>query len=84
MVCMLVDVVDVQVLDGYRLRLRFDDGAEGNVDISHLVDFKGVFEPLKDYAFFSRVKVNPDIGTICWENGADLSPSSLREKILLS
>jgi hypothetical protein len=79
--CTLVDVIDVEVLDGYRLHLQFDDGAQGVVDISKLVPFKGIFEALNDKEFFSRVSVNPDIGTICWENGADLSPTSLRESI---
>lgn len=82
--CSLVDVVDVKVLDGYRLYLHFDDGAQGQVDISKLVPFQGVFEPLNDKRFFSKVSVNSDIGTICWENGADLSPTYLRENIELS
>lgn len=79
--CSLVDVVDVKVLDGYRLYLQFDDGAHGQVDISKLVPFQGVFESLNDKRFFEKVSVNADIGTICWENGADLSPTYLRENI---
>lgn len=81
MQCTLVDIIGVKVLDGYRLYLQFDDGAHGQVDISELVPFKGVFEPLNDKSFFSKVSVNPDIGTICWENGADISPTYLRENI---
>ena len=81
MICTLEDVIDVKALDGYRLRLRFDDGAQGVVDISKLVPFKGIFKALNDKEFFSRVSVNQDIGTIYWENGADLSPASLRESI---
>jgi hypothetical protein len=34
-----------------RLWLRFDDGAEGEVDIARLVSFSGVFEPLLDPVF---------------------------------
>jgi Protein of unknown function (DUF2442) len=81
MKCTLVDVVSVKVLDGYKLHLEFDDGAQGDVDVSKLIPFKGIFEPLSNKAFFSRVAVNPDIGTIYWENGADLSPTYLREHI---
>ena len=76
-----LDVVSVKVLPEYKLYLQFEDGSDGKVDISKLVPFKGVFEPLKDKAFFSRVYVNPDIGTICWENGADLSPTYLYQQI---
>lgn len=81
MKCTLSDVVNVKVLDGYTLHLQFDDGFQGDVDISKVVPFKGVFEPLNSKDFFSRVVVNSDIGTICWENGADLSPTFLRNYI---
>ncbi len=63
------------------LHLQFDDGSQGNVDVSKLIPFKGIFEPLKNRDFFSRVSLNRDIGTICWENGADLSPSLLHDNV---
>ncbi len=81
MICSNVDVTQVTVLNDYNLHLCFDDGVQGNVNISELIPFKGIFEPLKDKDFFSRVMVNHDIGTICWENGADLSPTFLRKNI---
>jgi hypothetical protein len=59
------------------LRLRFEDGAEGVVDVSELVEFRGVFAPLEDRDYFAQVSVNPDIGTICWPSGADLDPDVL-------
>jgi hypothetical protein len=74
---MLKDVVQVEYLDGYRLRLRFEDGTEGVVDVSQLVQFTGVFAPLEDRAYFAQVSVNGDIGTTCWSNGADLDPDVL-------
>ncbi|OGT35517.1 MAG: hypothetical protein A3F11_04370 [Gammaproteobacteria bacterium RIFCSPHIGHO2_12_FULL_37_14] len=81
MKCTNVDVIEVKVLNDYKLHLTFDDGISGDVDISKLVSFKGVFEQLKDRKFFSEVRVNHDIGTICWGNGADLSPTLLHESI---
>ena len=63
---MLVDIVEVRPLEGYQLYLRFQDGVEGVVDISQLIPFNGVFEPLKDRVFFEQVRVNPEWGTICW------------------
>jgi hypothetical protein len=74
---MLKDITAVWPLDGYRLRLRFEDGIEGGVDISEVVQFTGVFAPLKESGYFARVSVNPDWGTICWPNGADLDPDVL-------
>jgi hypothetical protein len=74
---MLQDVVEARPLDGYTLYLRFEDGAEGVVDVSKLLPFEGVFTPLRDLARFREVTVNPEWGTVCWPNGADLDPDVL-------
>jgi len=74
---MLKDVVEVYPLDGYRLRLRFEDGTEGVIDVSQLVPFTGVFAPLRDRTEFLSVRVNPELGTVCWPSGADLDPDVL-------
>jgi hypothetical protein len=73
---MLVDVVETRALDLYRLWIRFDDGAEGSVDVAALVPFRGVFEPLRDPAEFARAYVDPELGTVRWPCGADLEPPS--------
>jgi hypothetical protein len=52
---MLKDVVAVEPLPNSRLKVRFDDGTEGVVDVAKMVSFSGVFEPLKDEAFFAQV-----------------------------
>jgi len=74
---MLQDVTNVEYLADYRLRLRFEDGVEGIVDVTEFVPFTGVFAPLKDKTYFAQVRVDADIGTICWSNGADLDPDVL-------
>jgi hypothetical protein len=78
---MLQDVVEVKLLDGYRLHLRFEDGVEGVVDIATLVRFEGVFLPLRDRATFEKVRVHPELGTIIWPNGADLDPDVLYAEV---
>ena len=77
----LLDIVKVRPLKGYRLKITFEDGIEGVVDVAKTVEFTGVFEPLKDEGFFRRVEVNPDTGTIEWPNGADLDPVVLYTQI---
>jgi hypothetical protein len=74
---MLKDVVEVRPLDNYRLWLRFEDGAAGEVDVAGLVAFRGVFAPLQDKATFDRVRVEPELGTVVWPDGADLDPDVL-------
>lgn len=68
------DVVEVQPLKAFRLKLRFDDNVEGEFDVGKVVGFDGVFAPLKDPAYFERVRVEPELGTVVWPNGADLDP----------
>ena len=74
---MLFDVIEVKVIKGYTLFLRFEDGIEGTVDISNLIPFSGIFAKLEDLDYFATVSVNKELGTIVWDNGADLSPEYL-------
>lgn len=68
---MLSDVVKVEPRGGYRLWLQFQDGVEGEIDLEPLLNFQGVFAPLRDSAYFARVAVHPEVGTIHWPNDAD-------------
>jgi hypothetical protein len=71
---LLRDVVDVKPLGEHRIYLRFDDGVEGELDLLPKLKFRGVFAPLKDPAYFARVRIEPEAGTISWPNDADLDP----------
>ncbi len=73
-------VTEAKPLDGYRVHLRFNDGAEGVVDLARLIAFQGVFRPLKDIKYFHRLRVDTEAGTICWPNGADIDPDVLHSK----
>jgi hypothetical protein len=74
---MLQDIVAAVPLDHFRLKLRFEDGVEGVVDVAQCVRFSGVFAPLRDPVQFAAVVVNPELGTVCWPCGADLDPDVL-------
>ena len=68
----------VRYLDGYRLMLTFATGEDRIIDLCDEVG-EGVFEPLKDPAFFKRVAIDLIAETISWPNGVDLCPHSLYE-----
>ena len=68
-----VTVTSVEVVGHYRLRLGFSDGSRREVDLTG--ELHGpVFEPLGDPDFFSQVRVDNELGTVVWPNGADLDP----------
>jgi hypothetical protein len=69
---MLKDAVLVRPLNDHRLFVRFEDGAEGEIDMAALVSFSGVFALLREKTVFDKVRVNPELGSIEWECGADL------------
>jgi hypothetical protein len=77
----LLDVVEARALEGHILWVRFEDGVEGTVDLDRYLEFRGVFEPLKDLAEFARVRVDPDLGTVVWPSGADLDPVVLYSRV---
>lgn len=75
---MFLHVSAVTHLQDFNLRITFSDGSTRVVDLSDQLDGE-VFEPLRDPAFFSAVRINPETGTIEWPNGADFAPEFLRE-----
>jgi hypothetical protein len=74
-------VTAVAPLGGHRLRLRFEDGVEGDIDLAALVAFRGVFAPLLAPEYVSRAFVSADTGTVAWPNGADLDPLVLYARV---
>lgn len=72
----LVLVVEATYVSGHRLRLRFSDGAGKTIDFSRWLNGK-VFEPLRDLEYFRKFFISG--GTVCWPNGADIAPETLRE-----
>jgi hypothetical protein len=75
---MILHITDAKHLQDYQLWLKFNDGAEGAVDLSK-EPWGAVFESLKDVKLFSQVKVDTELDTIVWPNGADLAPEFLHD-----
>ena len=74
---MLVDIVEARPVGAHVLHLRFADGVEGKVDLDRILLWRGVFEALRDPVRFAEVRVDPELGTIVWPNGADIDPDVL-------
>jgi len=71
-------VKKAEYLGEYRVRLSFEDGSVRDVDLAPHLEGE-IFEPLKDVGYFKTLRLEPDLDTIVWDNGADMSPDFLYE-----
>ncbi len=70
----LVKVVEASYINGYKIKVKFNDGKINTIDFSDQL-WGEMFEPLKDIEYFKNFKLNPF--TIEWANGADFAPEFL-------
>ena len=71
-------VKEASYVEGYKLRIRFDNDEVRLVDLTDHLD-GGIFELLKDISYFKSFEINRDIDTVVWPNEADFSPDFLYE-----
>ncbi|MBI5472084.1 MAG: DUF2442 domain-containing protein [Ignavibacteriae bacterium] len=70
-------VTSLKIVGPYTLELGFDDGAIQIVDFASVL-FGEMLHPLRDLTLFNSVRIDPEIHTIVWANGADFDPALLR------
>lgn len=70
-------LVEATPVDGYVVYVRFEDGTAADVDLGYLVEYGGVFEPLRDAEYFRQLRADAEAGTIVWPNSADIAPETL-------
>jgi hypothetical protein len=71
-----IRVLSAEYLREYKLRLSFSDGSDKVVDFSRWLEGE-VFRPLANKREFKRFFIAG--GTVCWPNGADIAPETLRK-----
>lgn len=77
---MILHVKKAKFLHDYVIWVLFNNGAEGEVDLSKELEGE-VFGSLRNKKKFKSFKIDPILETIVWENGADLAPEFLYENI---
>lgn len=80
---MILHVVEARYERDYIIHLKFNDGAEGFVDLAEEL-YGEMFAPLKDVAKFKAFRVDPELETIVWDNGADFAPEFLHARLLVT
>jgi hypothetical protein len=71
-------VLRVEVIGAYALRVEFDDGTSQTVDLEPVLA-GALYGPLRDPAIFRQVRVDPEVHTVVWPNGADFDPATLHD-----
>lgn len=77
----MLEVIGAEYVDGYKVRLRFNNGESGIVDLQVAL-WGPVFEPLRDLEAFKKFQVSDVFHTLTWESGADFAPEFLYSKML--
>lgn len=62
----------------YTLRVQFDD------DTQQVINFRPIlagalYGPLRDLSVFNQVRIDPEVQTLVWPNGADFDPATLHD-----
>ena len=80
---MILHVVEAKYERDYVVHLKFNDGAEGCVDLADEL-YGEMFAPLKDVEKFRAFRLDPELDTIVWDNGADFAPEFLHDRLLVA
>jgi hypothetical protein len=62
----------------YTLRVGFDDATEQVIDFRPVLAGE-LFGPLQDLAVFNGVRIDTEVKTLVWPNGADFDPATLHD-----
>jgi len=62
----------------YTLQVDFADGTSRRIDFSPVLTGE-LFGPLRDRQLFEQVKLDPEVHTLVWPNGADFDPATLHD-----
>ena len=76
----LLRIVEARYTTDHIVWVRFSDGLSGEIDLRDEL-IGPVFEPLKDPEIFRRFRLDPELHTLVWPNGADFAPEFLRARL---
>ncbi|MCP4357786.1 MAG: DUF2442 domain-containing protein [Chloroflexi bacterium] len=69
-------IINFEIVAPFTLRIEFDDNAIQEIDFWPVL--KGLlYQPLQDQNLFEQVKIDPEVHTLVWPNGADFDPETL-------
>jgi hypothetical protein len=72
----IYQVASFQKIAPFTLCLRFDDGTSQTIDFRPVLEGE-MYGPLQEPALFDQVRIDPEVHTLVWPNGADFDPAIL-------
>ena len=69
-------VAAFETTGAFSLRIKFEDGLSREIDFSEVLAGP-LLGPLEDIQLFDQVKLDPEVHTLVWPNGADFDPETL-------
>jgi len=74
----LYDVTAFEIVGNYTLWVKFDDNTEQVINFEPVLQGE-MYDPLRDLRLFNQVRLDAEVGTLVWPNGADFDPYMLHE-----
>lgn len=71
-------VRSVEIVAEYTLSVEFDDDTKQTIDFRPILAGE-LYGPLRDLRLFNQVRVDPEVHTLVWPNGADFDPATLHD-----
>jgi len=71
-------VVDFEIVPPYTLRIHFEDATVQTINFEPVLAGE-LYAPLRDMRLFSRVRIDSEVHTLVWPNGADFDPATLHD-----
>jgi hypothetical protein len=71
-------VTSFEIVAPYTLRVHFDDDTHQTINFQPVLAGE-LYGPLCDLTLFEQVKIDPEVQTLVWANGADYDPATLHD-----
>jgi hypothetical protein len=71
-------VESFEIIAPYTLQVKFDDETEQAIDFQPVLAGE-LYGPLRDLTLFNQVRIDSEVRTLVWPNGADFDPATLHD-----
>ena len=74
----IYEVIEFEIVGPHRINVRFNDKTTQEIDFRPVLEGE-LFGPLMDEVLFNQVRIDSEVHTLVWPNGADFDPATLHD-----